>query len=463
MIFRPYDYQDFSIKHILDNPYAGLFQEMGLGKTVISLSAMDDLSFNSMEIERWLVIAPKRVAEDTWVNEVAKWDHLKHLRISLVLGSEKERKQALKDKADIYVINRENVVWLVAFYGGAWPFDGVVIDELSSFKDPKAQRFKALRQVRPQMKRVIGLTGTPAPNGLLDLWPQLYLLDQGERLGKTITSYRSTYFNEGMRNGHVVYKYNLKPDEADFIDGNKYEREIYSKISDICISMKAKDYLDLPPMIETVSEITLPAKIMAQYLDFEKKMVLQLDDGDDISAVNAAALCGKLCQFANGAVYDADKNYHEVHNCKIERLIENLEAASGPVLVWYWFKHDLERLQKYLKSFKGVKLNGAAEITAWNKGNLPLMYAHPASAGHGLNLQYGGSLMEEFSQYYSLELSLQAAKRLHRPGITKPVLNNRLIAKGTIDEDIVQIKQGKNDGQERLLNAVKAIIQKYKN
>jgi len=453
MEFKPWEYQDHAIDHIIENPFAGLFLDMGLGKTVSTLTAVNRLMYEDLEIDKVLVIAPKRVAEDTWTTEVDKWNHLKHLRVSVVLGTERQRKEALKAKADIYVINRENVPWLVGFYQSAWPFDMVVIDELSSFKSAKAIRFKALRMVRPMIKRVVGLTGTPAPNGLIDLWPQVYLLDQGERLGKSITRYRETYFTPGRRNGHVVFNYNLRSDG---------EQRIYEKISDICISMKAKDYLQLPERINRTVEITLPDKLKAKYDEFEREQILALEDSDEISAVNAAALSGKLLQFANGAVYDAEKNWHEVHKAKLEALDEIIDTANGqPVLVFYSFKHDLARIQEALKKYKPKTLDDKEDIRAWNQGNIQLLLAHPASAGHGLNLQAGGNIIVWFGLTWSLELYQQANARLDRQGQTKPVIVHHLAVRGTMDEDVMLSIDRKATGQDALMDAVRVRILKY--
>lgn len=454
MIYKPWPYQDFATQHVIENPFSGLFLDMGLGKTVSTLTAVDYLMFDEMDISKVLVIAPKRVAEDTWTSETAKWDHLKHLKISVVLGTERQRKEALKAKADIYVINRENVAWLVGVYQSAWPFDMVVIDELSSFKSAKSIRFKSLRMVRPLIKRVVGLTGTPAPNGLIDLWPQLYLLDKGERLGKTITKYREEYFTPGRRNGQVVFNYNLKTES---------EKRIYDKIGDICISMKAKDYLSLPERITRDVEIHLPAPLKAKYDEFERDQILALEDLDEISAVNAAALTNKLLQFANGAIYDANKDWHEVHKAKLDALDEIVEAANGqPVLVFYSYKHDLARIQQRLKAYKPRKLDSREDITEWNEGKIQLLLAHPASAGHGLNLQAGGNIIVWFGLTWSLELYQQANARLDRQGQTKPVIVHRLIVAGTMDEDVSKAIERKTAGQDALMDAVKARIAKHK-
>lgn len=447
-------YQRAAVEHIITHPYSGLFLDCGLGKTVSALTAVNRLMNEYLEVAKVLVIAPKRVAEDTWTTECAKWEHLRHLRVSKVLGTEKQRKAALREDADLYVINRENVVWLVAQYQGAWPFDMVIIDELSSFKSSKAARFKALRMVRPMTERVVGLTGTPAPNGLIDLWPQLYLLDMGERLEKTITAYRSKYFRPGRTNGQVVFDYKLSAGSDEMI---------YKKISDICISMKAKDYLSLPDLIEVPQDIHLPPAKKKQYDEFEKEQVLSLQDEGDISAVSAAALSNKLSQYANGAIYDEDKQVHELHEVKLDALEEIVEAANGqPVLVFYAFKHDAARILKRLKGYGAKQIDGAEDIAAWNRGEIPVMLAHPASAGHGLNLQKGGHIMVWFSLPWSLELYMQANARLHRQGQSQPVRSYKLIAKGTIDEDIAAALDKKSDKQEALMAAIKARIKKYR-
>lgn len=454
MKYIPHPYQQHSTCHIIDKPYSALFLDMGLGKTVATLTAIDELMNVYCEVNKVLVIAPLRVAQDTWSTEVEKWDHLKHLRLSIVLGTVKERKIALSRKADIYVINRENVPWLVAQYQSAFPFDMVVIDELSSFKSAKAIRFKSLRMVRPTIKRVVGLTGTPAPNGLVDLWPQIYLLDMGERLGKTLTGYRERYFNPGRRNGAVVFDYKLRAGS---------EQEIYNKISDICIAMKAKDYLQLPERINNMVEIRLPKDIQDKYDKFEEDQVMSIADTDDISAVNAAALSTKLRQFAQGAIYDEQKNWHEVHRIKIEALEELVESANGqPVLIFYSFRSDLERIKHALKSYKPRTLDTSQDIKDWNSGKVQVLLAHPASAGHGLNLQAGGNIIIWFGLNWSLELYQQANARLDRQGQTKPVIVHHMITVQTIDTKIMKAIEGKAVTQDALLDAVKAIINKYK-
>lgn len=460
MIYKSHSYQDFATDHILKNPASALFLDMGLGKTVATLTAIDKLMFDLCEVSKVLVIAPKRVAEQVWSAEIDKWDHLQHLRISKVLGTESQRKTALLRPADIYVINRENVSWLIAHLGGIGRFDMVVIDELSSFKSAKSVRFKALRTVRPMIKRIVGLTGTPVPNGLLDLWPQMYLLDMGARLGKTLTSYRDRYFTPGKRSGQIIYEYKLRPGD-DILGADYYQKEIYEKIGDICISMKAEDYLDLPERIDR--NIDLRLKVQKQYDDFERLQVLALENLDHITVANAAALTNKLLQFSNGAVYDPAGKWHAVHSEKLEALEEIVETSNGhPVLVFYSYVHDKERITSHLLKYQPAELTGPESIKAWNEKRVRVMLAHPASAGHGLNLQAGGNIIVWFGLPWSLELYQQAVKRLHRQGQSEVVLNHRLIAKNTMDERVLKILDAKASGQDALLDAVKAIIQKHR-
>lgn len=448
MKFNPYEYQRYAINHIIDNTAAGLFLDMGMGKTVSTLTAVDELIFLG-EVSKVLVIAPLRVAEDTWRSEVQKWDHLKHLRISKILGNQKQRSIAVNMPADIYVTNRENVDWLVKQYFNKWPFDMCVIDELSSFKSSKAVRFRSLKKVRPYFKRIVGLTGTPAPNSLIDLWPQVYLLDGGKRLGKTITSYREQYFRAGRRNQYVVYNWELR-EGAD--------KAIHEKIGDICISMMAKDYLDLPERIDNEININLPENVVNRYKQLEKDLVLELGE-DDITAANAAVLTNKLLQMSNGAIYSEDKNIIEIHEEKLKALLEIIEAANGkPVLIFYSFKHDLLRIIKYLKvnKLKAVELGGSDDIKKWNNGEIPILLVHPASAGHGLNLQYGGNIIVWFGLTWSLELYQQANARLHRQGQKESVIIHHLVSKGTVDEDVIKALASKEVNQNTLLEAVKA-------
>jgi SNF2 family DNA or RNA helicase len=437
----------------LNHAFSGLFLDLGLGKTVTTLTAIDILLNELLEVDKVLVIAPLRVAEDTWATEIDKWDHLHHLTLSKVLGSERQRKEALRVKADIYVINRENVPWLIGYYGTSFPFDMVVIDELSSFKNAKAIRFKTLRQVRPYIKRVVGLTGTPAPNGLIDLWPQIYLLDRGERLGKTITEYRDRFFTPGNRNGQVIFNYKPR-------DGS--DRVIYNRLSDICISMKSEDYLKLPDRIDRRVDLTLSERDRQRYETFEREAVLSLMSGY-ITAVNAAALSTKLLQFANGAVYDMDRVVQEIHKVKISALDDILDTANGqPVLVFYHYKHDAERIHKYLKKYSPRELKTTADIQDWNAGGVLLMLAHPKSAGHGLNLQAGGNIIVWFGLTWSLEEFQQANARLYRQGQKHAVIVHYLTIKGTMDEDVMLALEGKAESQEALMQAVKARIVKYK-
>ncbi|MED1787612.1 DEAD/DEAH box helicase [Brevibacillus laterosporus] len=452
MRFTPHKYQEFAIEKILDTPAVGLFLEMGLGKTVITLTALEKLLFDSFEASKILVIAPLRVAEDTWSRESQKWSHIKHLRISKILGDRKRREKAIKADADIYVINRENVEWLVSTTGKDWPFDTVVIDELSSFKSGGSKRFRALRRVRPMMSRVIGLTGTPAPNGLMDLWAQIYLLDQGERLGKTITGYRDRYFDAGARKDHIVYEWREKKEA---------EKNVYEKIADICMSMKAEDWLDMPERIDRVVPVKLTGDAQLQYKKLERDLLLPFSDGD-VVANTAAVLSNKLLQMANGAVYDENTSIREIHSAKLEALQDIVEAANGkPVLVFYAYKHDLQRIKKAIPEAR--TLDTAEDIASWNKGEIPVLLAHPASAGHGLNLQDGGNQIVWFGLTWSLELYQQANARLHRQGQMQKVIVHHIVAEGTMDEDVMLRLEGKADDQDALLEAVKARIERVSN
>jgi len=444
--YVPHKYQEIAKNHIIQNPAAGLFLDMGMGKTVTTLTAIDELMNDYLEINKVLVIAPKRVAEDTWSRETAKWDHLKHLRISKILGNQKQRLEALRTKADIYVINRENVEWLVKQLGLKWDFDMVVIDELSSFKNHQSKRFKALRKVRPFMKRIVGLTGTPAPNGYMDLWAEVYLLDRGERLEKTITAYRNKYFYTIARPGFNLYS--LRPGAME---------DINNQIKDICISMKAKDYLKLKEPLLINVPVVLDKKEMDKYRAMEKEALLEIGD-KEITAINAAAVTNKLLQLANGAVYDEKKAVIEIHDKKLERLQELIEEANGnPVLVFYSFIHDKDRIKAYLKD-EVRELNTEKDIKDWNDKKIKVLLAHPASAGHGLNLQEGGNIIIWFGLPWSLELYKQANARLHRQGQAEGVIIHHLIAEGTVDEDVLKVLQGKEQRQEELLEALKARI-----
>ena len=422
-----------------------------VSKTISTLTAIDDLIYDYYDIQRVLVIAPKRVAETTWTDEAQEWDHTKGLRLSVVIGSQKKRVDALNADADIYVINRENVVWLVEYYGRHWPFDMVVIDEASSFKNHQAKRFKALKKVRPLVKRIVELTGTPAPNGLLDLWAQMYLLDRGERLERSITRYRDRYFDPDKRDGHIVYSWKLKPGASD---------EIYSRIGDVCVSMKSSDYLTLPPAMMNVVPVKLQPAAMKKYNELEKELVLSIDE-TDIVANTAASLSGKLLQMANGAVYDENKEVVHIHDEKLDALEEIIDCNAGKsVMVFYYFKHDLARLKERFPNAK--ELDTADDIHDWNAGKIPLLLVHPASAGHGLNLQHGGHIVVWFGLTWSLELYQQANKRLHRPGQSEPVIIHHLVARGTIDEDVMRALKDKSVGQDTMMDAVKARLEKWR-
>ena len=450
MRFVPYDYQRYAINYILTHRACGLFLEMGLGKTVITLTAVKKLLADLM-VTRVLVIAPLRVAQTVWAEEAEKWEHLSGLRFSKVLGSSEDRRAALAADADIYVINRENVTWLAKeFKPGEWPFDMCVIDELSSFKSSQAQRFRALKRL--SFDRIVGLTGTPAPNGLIDLWPQVFLLDHGERLGKFVGQYRAEFFRPGLTINGVVCKYNLR-------DGA--EQEIYRRLKDLCVSMKAEDYVKLPARMPIEHKVQLTGLERELYDRFEREMVLAMDD-EEITALSAAALCGKLCQLANGAVYDENKMWHDFHSRKLDALEDIIEAANGnPVLVYYTFRHDAERIRKRFP--EAVQLSSADDVRDWNAGKIPLLLAHPDSAGHGLNLQRGGHILVWFGLTWSLEKYQQANARLHRQGQQHAVLIHHIVAEGTVDEQIMRALAGKEQKQDALLSAVKARIEAVRN
>ena len=418
--------------------------DMGMGKTVTTLTAIQELMYNYYDVQRVLVIAPLHVAQTTWLDECTTWQHLK---LKIMLGALANRISALNANADIYIINRENLCWLVDYYGKEFPFDMVVIDESSSFKNPQSKRFKALRKVRPLIKRIVELTGTPAPNSLMDLWSQLYILDRGERLGRTLGEYRRLYFHEGASNGHIIYNWKLLKDA---------DRLIYKKISDICVSMTSKDYLELPPVISNVIKVTLPPKVLAEYIRFERDLIINIDD-TKLVASSAGVLVNKLLQFANGAVNDSAGLVQEVHTAKLDVLAEILDTVHTPVLIFYWYQHDLERLQK--KFPLAAILKSAEDIKRWNAGQTAILLAHPASAGHGLNLQYGGHTIIWFSLTWSLELYQQANKRLHRIGQCQTVTIHHLVASETIDETVMAILGKKNVRQRDLLTALKAKFQ----
>lgn len=454
MKYNPHQYQEYATARILDTPYIALLLEMGLGKTVSTLTAIDMLINDYFDADRVLVIAPLRVADDTWAREVQKWDHLKHLRISKVLGSADVRRKALKSDADVWVINRENVEWLVTEYGSKWPFDMVVIDESSSFKNPQSKRFKALRRVRPMIKRVVELTGTPAPNGLEDLWAPTYLLDQGERLCKTITGYRDRYFTPGARSGHVVYDWKQKQEA---------EERIYEAIADIAVSMKAKDWLELPERIDLAVPVKLSDPARELYKKLERELLLPYQDAD-VVAQTAAVLSNKLLQMASGAVYDEERGVKLIHDAKLDKLEDIIEAAQGkPVMVFYNFKHSLARIQERFPQAQILRKgkDGNEDIRAWNNDEISLLLLHPKSAGHGLNLQESScQTVVWFDQIWSLEEDQQANARVHRQGQTRRIVVMRLVAEGTIDEEAIEALERKATGQEALMQAVKARIER---
>ncbi len=458
MIFKPHGYQSFCIRKIMEIKKLGLFLDMGLGKTVTTLTAIKELKYNRFLVRKILVIAPKKVAEGTWTREKDKWEHTKMLRVSQILGSQAKRIRALNTPADIYIINRENVVWLVDYYRNSWPFDMVVVDESSSFKSHKAKRFKALSSVGPHISRMVELTGTPSPNGLDDLWAQLYLLDGGERLGKRYTQFRERYFQPDKRGADgMVYSYEAKPGT---------EESILQKISDICISMKAEDYLELPEVTYHQIPVVLDGKAEKAYRELERKMVLELpEDEEEISVTSAAALSNKLLQLANGAIYDDDRNIHEVHNCKIEAFLELIESLQGkPALVFYNYQHDRERILKALeKSRLQIReLKTTQDEDDWNAGRINILLTHPASSAYGLNLQQGGNHVIWFGLTWNYELYTQANKRLHRQGQTERVIIHHLVCEGTRDEDVMQALEKKDNVQEWVMQSLKARIKAVK-
>jgi len=453
MKYNPHNYQSYAIEYIKTHPIASIFLDMGLGKTSITLTAINDLLFDSFEVHKVLVIAPLRVARDTWTAEVEKWDHLKNLRCSVAVGTEAQRKAALMRQADVYIINRENIGWLIEESSLPFDFDMVVIDELSSFKNHNTKRFKSLLKVRAKINRIVGLTGTPASNGLMDLWAEFRVLDMGERLGRFITKYRTDYFMPDKRNGQIIYSYKPLPFAED---------AIYKKIEDITISMKSTDHLKMPELISSEYLVNLSDEEQMHYDELRKDLVLSIGDGE-ISASNAASLSNKLSQMANGAIYDDDGNTHYIHDRKLDALEDIIEASNGkPILVAYWFKHDLaritERLEKLHIPFS--RLDDSVSIRRWNNGEIPVALIHPASAGHGLNLQSGGSTLVWFGLTWSLELYQQTVARLWRQGQTsKTVVVQHIVAQGTIDNRIIKALSQKEHTQTALIDAVKANLQ----
>ncbi len=449
MKYSPHDYQRYAAEFIITHPISALLLDMGLGKTSITLTAINDLLFDSFEIHKVLVVAPLRVARDTWSAEIEKWEHLKNLRYSVVTGTAQERISALCIPADIYIINRENVQWLVEESGLIFDFDMAVIDELSSFKNHQSKRFRAFMKVRPKMKRIVGLTGTPASNGLMDLFAEFKLLDMGERLGRLIGQYRNAYFQPDKRNGMVIYSYKPLPNA---------ERQIYDKISDITISMKAADHLKMPELISSEYTVQLSENEKEKYDRLKKDLIFSTED-NEVTAANAASLSNKLSQMANGAVYSDDESVIEIHDRKLDALEDIIESMNGkPLLVAYWFKHDLERIRK---QFDVREIKSSDDISEWNSGKIPVALIHPASAGHGLNLQSGGSTLVWFGLTWSLELYQQTNARLWRQGQTADtVVIQHIIVKGTIDEQIMKALKTKDTTQAALITAVKAEVHK---
>ncbi|MBE5719482.1 MAG: DEAD/DEAH box helicase [Ruminiclostridium sp.] len=451
MKYNPHDYQRYAAEFIITHPISALLLDMGLGKTSITLTAINDLLFDSFEIHKVLVVAPLRVARDTWSAEIEKWEHLKNLQYSVVIGTAQERISALSTPADIYIINRENIQWLVEESRLPFDFDMAVIDELSSFKNHQSKRFRAFMKVRPKLKRIVGLTGTPAGNGLMDLFAEFKLLDMGERLGRLIGQYRNTYFQPDKRNGMVIYSYKPLPNA---------EQQIYDKISDITISMKAADHLKMPEIISSEYMVQLSEKEKEKYDQLKKDLILATED-NEVTAANAASLSNKLSQMANGAVYSDDESVMEIHDRKLDALEDIIESMNGrSLLVAYWFKHDLERIRK---RFEIREIKSSRDISEWNSGKIPVALIHPASAGHGLNLQSGGSTLVWFGLTWSLELYQQTNARLWRQGQTADtVVIQHIIAKGTIDEQIMKALKAKDTTQAALIAAVKADLEVHK-
>lgn len=450
MKYTPHEYQKRAIDFVIEHPYCGLFLDMGLGKTVSTLTAVQQLMDEYLEVRRVLVIAPKSVAQNTWTTETAKWDHTRHLRISVIMGSAARRERALASDADIYVINRDNTEWLVNRYlGKRWPFDMVILDESSSFKNPQSRRFKALRKVRPEIDRIVELTGTPSPNGLMDLWSQIYLLDRGQRLCRTLGAYRAEHFRAGMHNGFTVYEWKPLPGAHD---------RITALISDICLSMQASDYLQLPDFIEAGTDIALPEADIKRYREFERDCLMDLDSST-ITADTAAALSNKLLQFTGGAVYDTEHDWHEVSTVKLEALEDIIEQANEPVLVYYAYQSEKERIMEHLKDYYPVAFKGEPDILEkWNRGEIRVLLCHPASVAYGLNMQRGGHIIVWYTMSWNLELYQQANARLHRQGQEKPVLIYHLTALGTIDERVKDALRHKGSAQLTLLQTIRDML-----
>ena len=455
--FIPHKYQLTAINHVINVPKCGLFLDMGLGKTVSTLTAIKELKYNRFQVNKVLIIAPKKVAEGTWSKEKDKWNHTKDFRVSLVLGSQQKRIKALSVNADLYIINRENIPWLVDYLRNDWYFDTVVIDESSSFKNSRSKRFKALKMVLPKINRLIELTGTPSPNGVEDLWAQIYLLDQGTRLEKYITHFRAKYMEPNKRNRSQIFDYKVKEGVYD---------HIINKISDICISMKSEDYLELPDLSYNEIPVILSDKARKDYDKMERDFVLEIEDAaEEITAVNAAALSNKLLQISNGAVYDSSGVYTEVHDAKIDSFLELVESLQGrSLLVFYNFQHDKERIKKALEksNLEVRELKTVQDEDDWNARKIDILLTHPASAAYGLNLQEGGNHVCWFGLTWNLEHYQQANKRLHRQGQKEKVIIHHLVTQGTRDEDVMRALDSKADVQEEILQSLKARIRKVK-
>ena len=450
MEFKPHDYQKYATEFIESHPIAAVILQMGLGKTVCTLTAIEHLIYDTFEVSKVLIVAPLRVAKVTWSDEIDKWDHLSHLTYSVAVGSEKERLSALKKKADLYMINRENLQWLIEKSGLPFDYDMVVLDELSSFKSWQSKRFRAFMKVRPKLQRVVGLTGTPSSNGLMDLFAEFKCLDMGERLGRFITQYRNAFFIPDRMNGQIVYSYKLRPFA---------EEEIYRRIGDITISMKALDHLKMPELIENRYPVYMDDGEKQQYESMKKNLILPYLENEAITAANAAALSGKLCQMANGAVYSDEGSVVHIHDRKLDALEDIIEAAQGPILLCYWFKHDLERITRKLDELKVeyARISSDGSIRMWNEGKFQVGLIHPASAGHGLNLQAGGNHIVWFGLTWSLELLEQTNARLWRQGQrAETVVVQYLVTAGTIDERILDAISKKEQDQNALIDAVKA-------
>lgn len=455
MKYEPYHYQQYCTNRIISDEAIGLFLDMGLGKTVITLTAIHELRYNRWAVQRALIIAPKKVAEGTWSKEASKWDHLQHLRVSLVCGSQQKRLRALATPADVYVINRDNVQWLVEYFKNAWPFDMVVLDESSSFKNSQSKRFKALKLVRSRINRLVELTGTPSSNGLMDLWAQIFLLDGGERLGKTLGQYRERFFDPDKRSRMQIFSYAPKEGSMEYIQ---------QAIGDICISMKSEDYISLPDRLYDEVPVVLDAPAAKAYKQLEREMLLEMDEGV-ITAGTAGVLTGKLLQLCNGAVYDGDRQALDIHKCKMEAFMEVLEQLHGQsALVFYNFQHDRDRLLEVLAPL-GLRVRvyqNAQDETDWNNGEIDVLLAHPASCAYGLNLQDGGHHIIWFGLTWSLEQYEQANKRLHRQGQKHPVVIHLLVVQGGMDEDVITALQRKEDTQGALMDALRVRIKKAK-